>query len=93
MSVDSLIERLVEGQKELHEEIQNLKKRRNRENSPDNDSRAPQQEKNRRPKIINGKNPHVNILLLLWMLCIDSRYGALDQRLNESRRTWKTPRK
>ena len=27
------------------------------------------------------------------MLCIDSRYGALDQRLNESRRTWKTPRK
>ena len=26
-------------------------------------------------------------------VAIDTRYGALDQRLNESRRAWKTPRK
>ncbi|XP_019862335.1 PREDICTED: migration and invasion-inhibitory protein-like isoform X1 [Amphimedon queenslandica] len=75
-AVISLIERLLEGQKELHEDIQNLKKRKNREKSQITDSQAPQQERDRRPKIIN-----------------DSRYGALDQRLNESRRTWKTPRK
>ena len=26
-------------------------------------------------------------------VAIDTHYGALDQRLNESRRAWKTPRK
>lgn len=54
-AVDSLIERLIEGQKELHEDIHNIKKRKNREKSQITDSQAPQQERDKRPKIINGK--------------------------------------